>query len=374
MTDNDRLNFSLARSTVLITGGSGSWGQELTRQLLKDFDPKEIRIYSRGEEKQVQMKRRFQEPKLRFIIGDVRDPERLKEASRNVDCIFHLAALKHVPVVEENPWEAVQTNIVGTQNVITAAIENKVKKIIDVSSDKACNPLSLYGITKAVGEKLIIAANNLSGDSSFVCIRAGNVLGTSGSVIPLFREQISRANEITITDKRMSRFFMRLKDAIGLVLKSAVSSVGGEMFVTKMPALKIASLASVMIKRLGNKKTTMKHIGLRPGEKMYEWLVSENEATRCFELGNYYLIFPMISIPKLEAMHKYKYQKLKPVKFKEYTSDNTEQLNHSEIENLLEKDGWLKTNERLEALKYLETLEKSQLKNFAKTEGWAAKR
>ena len=212
---------TLQGQTILITGGTGSWGQELTAQLLREHKPKAIRIYSRGEHKQVEMRRTFSDPKIKFYIGDVRDKSRLVLATREVDVVFHLAALKHVPVCEENPWEAVQTNIVGTQNVIEASIANNVKKVVYVSSDKAVDPFNLYGATKSCGEQLIIDANNHH-TTRFVCIRAGNVIGTNGSVIPLFRDQALNGTHLTVTDDRMTRFFMRRKDAIGLLIKKRV--------------------------------------------------------------------------------------------------------------------------------------------------------
>lgn len=358
----------LKNSVILITGGSGSWGNELTRQLLEKFDPKEIRIFSRGEFKQVEMKRRFHNDKIRYIVGDVRDQVRLKQATVGTDIIFHLAALKHVPVCEENPWEAVLTNIIGTQNVIEAAIENKVKRVVDVSTDKAVDPLNLYGVTKACGEKLIIAANNISPETSFVCIRGGNVLGTNGSVVPLFKEQISRANEITITDPKMTRFLMRVEEAIELVLEAAQQAVGGEVMVMKMPGASIVDLAKVMIKYLGNKDTKVKLIGTRPGEKLSEVLVSRYESPRTFEYGKYFLILPMIGIPKTEE--HYKKRNLKRVNFDEYSSTNTEQLSWDGIEDLLQRDNWFDKSESGEGAQIFESLSDDQLDKLFKLEGW----
>ena len=240
------------KKTILITGGSGSWGQELTKQLLMKYSPKEIRIYSRGEPKQVSMNRYFKNNKrLKFIIGDVRDVERLEQATQGVDYLFHLAALKHVPVCEQNVEEAVKTNILGIKNVIGAAIKNSIKKVIQISTDKAVSPLNFYGLSKSVGEKLIIAANTLESKTSFVCIRAGNALGTSESVVPLFRDQILSTNKITVTNGEMTRFFFNLKQAISLVFRAAIDSVGGEIFVMEMPAMKIDDLADVFMRELG---------------------------------------------------------------------------------------------------------------------------
>lgn len=354
-------------SIVLITGGTGSWGNELTKQLLRDHHPKQIRIYSRGEHKQVEMKRKFQDDRIKYFIGDVRDKERLTTVMGGVDYVFHLAALKHVPVCEENPWEAVKTNIIGTQNLIEAAIENKVKKVVDVSTDKAVDPFNLYGVTKACGEKLIIAAN-LIDDTEFVCVRGGNVMGTNGSVIPLFKEQINRLNEITITDDRMTRFLMRVEEAIGLVLRAFADSVGGEVFVMRMPACKITDLAKTMIKHFGNKNTKIKNIGIRPGEKLYEVLVSKYEMPRTFDADKYFIILPQI---KIQATEKFYQEKLKlKVDSEEFNSNNTHQLSDKEIETLLENDGWFNQNVEKEASEYLKTVNKKDLEDYIKSEGW----
>jgi FlaA1/EpsC-like NDP-sugar epimerase len=354
----------LNNSVVFITGGTGSWGNELVRQLLENYKPKEIRIFSRGELKQVEMKRKFKDPRIRYFIGDVRDKKRLAVVLKDVDFVFHLAALKHVPICEENPWEAVQTNIIGTQNIIEASIENNVRKVIDVSTDKAVDPFNLYGVTKACGEKLIIASNNFSKDTRFVCIRGGNVLGTNGSVIPLFAEQIRKLNKITITDRNMTRFLMRVEDAIRLVLHAVINSYGGEVFVMKTPSVKIQDLADVMIKRIGNSKTKIKIIGIRPGEKMNEVLVSRYEMDNTCDSGNYFTILPQIDIPWLEKYYKNK-RKVNS-KMIEFSSSNTKILNPEEIEKMLEKDGWFDNSIEKDAVAYLKTLDKKNLEDFFK--------
>jgi len=323
---------------ILLTGGTGSWGTELVTQLLNENNPKEIRIYSRGEEKQCVMRRKFNgNSKLKFIIGDVRNIDRLDSALKEVDIVFHLAALKHIPVCEENPSEAVLTNIIGTQNIVQSSIKNNVKIMVNVSTDKAVDPLNLYGATKACGEKLTIAANNEFGKTKFVCVRGGNVLGTNGSVVPLFREQIITNNEITLTDERMTRFFITLKEAIKLLIKVAENSIGGEIFVLKMPSVKIAEIAEVMIDSLGNEHTNLKKIGIRPGEKIHEVLVSRYEIDRLIEDEEYFIILPLNTIP-LTAKH---YKTRTRTKIHEYTSENTRRLNKKEIHDLLKKDGWL---------------------------------
>lgn len=326
---------------ILIIGGTGSWGSELVRQLIIDYNPSEIRVFSRGEHKQVEIRHKYiNNPKLKFIIGDIRDAEAVDIAMTGVDIVFNLAALKHVPVCEENVWEAIQTNIHGVHNIVNSAIKHAVNIVVQVSTDKAVDPLNLYGFTKGCAEKLITSANYSPAKplkTTFVCVRAGNVLSTTGSVIPLFKYLIQRYNKITITDKNMSRYIMRLKQAIQLVLIATTESVGGEIFVMKMPGIKISDLASVMIETLGNKNTQIEYIGTRPGEKMYEVLVSKNESPRTVQNGEYHIILPSILDKHLEKH----YNSYKKIDFQEYNSRNTTQLNKKNILELLEKDGWL---------------------------------
>lgn len=336
---------SLNESKILITGGTGSWGHELVGQLLEKYpDVKEIRIYSRGEHKQVEMRREFNfNPKLKFIIGDVRDKNILSYAMREIDIVFHLAALKHVPVCEENTWEAVLTNIYGTQNVIETAINNKVKRVIDVSTDKAVDSFNLYGVTKACGEKLMVNANSnysYGGDTNttFICIRGGNVIGTNGSVIPLFKKQLLENNEVTVTDLSMTRFLMSTREAISLIFTAVESSRGGELFVMKMPAATVETVTKVMIRLFGNSESKTKIIGVRPGEKTHEVLVSKNEApfTHVFS-DKHFVILPQIQDEKLTEMYKGKPQ----LETKEFTSENTYRLSEDELEAMLRKEDWL---------------------------------
>ncbi|MFT5876129.1 MAG: UDP-N-acetylglucosamine 4,6-dehydratase, partial [Clostridium sp.] len=290
--------------TILITGGTGSWGNELTTQLL-EMNPKQIIIYSRSELNQVNMQRKFIHPKLKFIIGDIRDYESLKQATKNVDYIFHLAALKHVPICEEQPFEAIKTNIIGVENIIKVAIENRVYKVIDVSTDKAVEPVNVYGMTKAIGEKLVIHANTISDNTKFVCIRAGNVLGTNGSVVPYFIDQVKRENQITITDMEMTRYFLTLNQAIGLIFKAIKSSVGGETFVMKMPGYKIVDIASIIQDQFGQEQCSIKIIGKRPGEKLHEVLISRYEAENAYIYDNdYFVILPQINIDGLKEYYE----------------------------------------------------------------------
>jgi UDP-N-acetylglucosamine 4,6-dehydratase/5-epimerase len=354
------------KKTILITGGSGSWGQELTKQLLMKYSPKEIRIYSRGEPKQVSMNRYFKNNKrLKFIIGDVRDVERLEQATQGVDYLFHLAALKHVPVCEQNVEEAVKTNILGIKNVIGAAIKNSIKKVIQISTDKAVSPLNFYGLSKSVGEKLIIAANTLESKTSFVCIRAGNALGTSESVVPLFRDQILSTNKITVTNGEMTRFFFNLKQAISLVFRAAIDSVGGEIFVMEMPAMKIDDLADVFMGELGTSSAKKIIIGERPGEKKHELLVSEDESKRTFKLGEYFLILPMIEIAKIKK--KYNIKKLVRIPFGEVSSKDAKRLNYKGIKAMLDNENWLAKDQMNGDLIHKN---KKYLLDFFKNEGW----
>jgi FlaA1/EpsC-like NDP-sugar epimerase len=325
-------------SRILITGGTGSWGNELTTQLL-ELNPKEIIIYSRSELNQVNMQRKFNNNKLKFIIGDIRDYKALKQASKNIDYIFHLAALKHVPICEEQPYEAAKTNILGVENLIKAAIENSVHKVIDVSTDKAVDPINVYGMTKAIGEKLIIHANTITDKTRFVCIRAGNVLGTNGSVVPYFIDQIKRCNEITITDTEMTRYFLTLKQAIQLVFKAINNSIGGETFVMKMPGYKIIDIAKIIQNELGDKHCKVKIIGKRPGEKLHEVLISRYEAENAYIYDkDYFIILPQINIEGLKEY--YKKLNLNPLNKKEYSS-NDYILGYNEAKEMLIKGGFI---------------------------------
>lgn len=318
-------------STILISGGTGSWGQTLTRLLLEKYNPKKIIIFSRGELQQVLMQRRFNNDKIHYVIGDVRDYEAVKFASQNVDYIFHLAALKHVPICEDHPQEAIKTNVTGTTNIVNAAIANKVKKVIDVSTDKAVEPVNLYGMTKSVGEKVILQANYLSDFTRFVCIRGGNVMGSNGSVIPYFIEQIKKGGPITITDLRMTRFFLTLEEAIGLLFKAAEESYGGETFVMNMPSCYITEVAEILMEKYG--KVEVKEIGGRPGEKLDEMLISKNESplSYCYD-NDYYVILPT----KVDSNLYEKYKECKKFPYEEFSS-KTFNMSKDQIKEMLKK-------------------------------------
>ncbi|ATH93706.1 polysaccharide biosynthesis protein [Bacillus glycinifermentans] len=322
---------------ILITGGTGSWGTELTKKLLL-YKPKEIRIFSRNEFTQIGMQREFNHhPSLTFIIGDVRDYLSLESACQDIDYIFHLAALKHVPICEEQPDEALKTNVVGTQNVIRAALAHRVKKVIDVSTDKAADPVNFYGMTKALGERLMIRANDYRGHTDFVCIRGGNVLGTNGSVVPLFKRFIQKGEDLTLTSKEMTRFFLTVGEAIDLLLKASEEALGGEIFVMKMKACNILDLAEVLIEQMGS-SVGIKEIGIRPGEKLHEVLVSDHEVpyTYLFD-SEHYVILPSHPSEKL-ARHYRTYPK---ATFEKYQSNDL-LMTKPEIAELLREGGFIK--------------------------------
>jgi FlaA1/EpsC-like NDP-sugar epimerase len=320
---------------IFVSGATGSWGQTLITMLLKKYNVKEIICFSRGELQQVLMKRRFNDPRLKFVIGDVRDYDAVKLATRNVDYIFHLAALKHVPVCEENVQETIKTNIEGTTNIVNAAIENRVRKVIDVSSDKAVEPINLYGMTKAVGEKIIVQANDLTDYTKFVCIRGGNVMGSSGSVIPFFIEQIKSGGPITLTDHDMTRFFLTLEEAIQLLFKASIDSIGGETFVMNMPACYIKDLAQVLMDVYG--QVEIKETGMRPGEKLDEMLISHHESklSYCYD-DNYFLTLPSNYNQALSV----RYQDCKSFPHKEFSS-KTKIMNKKEIKEMLKKGNFI---------------------------------
>lgn len=327
----------IKNQTILVTGGTGSWGYELVRQLL-DYEPSEIRIFSRNESNQFTMKQEFDNnPKLNFIIGDIKEKEALIEASQGVDYIFHLAALKHVPVCENQPIEALKTNVIGTQNVIEAAISCNVHSVVNISTDKASNPSNFYGLSKAMAERLIIHANTLKTNTRFVCIRGGNVLGTNGSVIHVFKKQIKEKGKIGITDLNMTRFFLTIEEAIKLVFKATFESIGGEIFVMKMPSCKIIDLAEVLMEASNKTNIGVEVLGIRPGEKLHEILLSEYESTTAIVYDDeYYVILPAINIDGIKE-HYANYQ---PVSLEDYNS-GTGLMDKSQIAEMLKNGGFI---------------------------------
>jgi len=280
---------TLERTTVLVTGGTGSFGRRFAELVLKEHSPKAIRIFSRGELLQLEMRRQFEdESRLRFFIGDVRDKDRLCRGMNGVDIVVHAAALKQVPACEYNPIEAVRTNIDGAANVIDAAIDNGVARVLALSTDKAVQPLNLYGATKLVAEKLFVQANAYVGgrETKFSCVRYGNVVGSRGSVIPLFLQQ-RRTGCITVTDPGMTRFWITLEQGVRFVIRCLAEMRGGEVFVPKIPSMSVLALAKAIAP-----DCQVDQIGVRPGEKLHEVLISADEARQAVELEDMYVIQP----------------------------------------------------------------------------------
>lgn len=282
---------------ILVTGGTGSIGSEIVRQLLK-FNPKQIRIYSRDESKQYHLQHELADADkkrqmLRFLIGDIRDKDRLDRAFRDIDIVFHAAALKHVPFCEDNPFEATKTNVYGTQNVLDLAIDHNIEKMIAISTDKAVYPNTFMGITKLMMERLVVSAANYSGRPKikFSVVRFGNVINSRGSVIPLWIDQIKSGKPVTVTDKKMERYFMSIEDAVRLVFTAATIMIGSEIFVLKMPKINIHDLAQEVISRFGNGEAAkIKIIGAREREKMDERLFTDTERDLIIDAGPFNII------------------------------------------------------------------------------------
>tara|TARA_B100001123_G_C15204519_1_gene984708 strand:- start:356 stop:1354 length:999 start_codon:yes stop_codon:yes gene_type:complete len=324
---------------ILITGGTGSFGKTLVKILLKKYKPNKVIIYSRDEAKQFAMSQDLikYKKKLRFFIGDVRDRSRLTLAFRSVDYVFHAAALKQVPTAEYNPMECIKTNVYGAENVIHASMECNVDKIIALSTDKAVNPVNLYGATKLASDKLFIAANNMAGNHrcKFSVVRYGNVSGSTGSIIPFFRKLIkSNSKFLPITDKEMTRFWILLDESVNFVIKSISKMIGGEIFVPVIPSIKIVDLAKAMAPNLNQKI-----IGMRAGEKLHELMCPKDESHLVRKFKDFYIIFPSIEFINLKNKKKKLIVNGKKVhKNFEYNSKNNENfLTVSEIKKLLKK-------------------------------------
>jgi UDP-N-acetylglucosamine 4,6-dehydratase len=322
---------------ILIIGGTGTIGKSLLRTILKD-DPAVVRIFSRDEHKQFELMQEIgNRHNLRFLIGDVRDSVRVERAMQGIDYVFHVAAMKHVPSCEYNPFEAVQTNIIGTQNVIQASLNAGVKKVVFTSTDKAIAPTNTYGASKLMAERLISSAQFQTGpkDTIFAGVRFGNVMGSRGSVIPLFQWQIMNNREITVTDMAMSRFMMTLRQATELTIDAMKKAQGGEIFVLKMPIIRLKDLAEVIIDHCSNKlnisasSIKIKEIGLRPGEKMYEELMTDDESLNAIELKE------MFVIPNTFLDFIPQYENAKPAGNQSYSSHSDEPISKSELIQLL---------------------------------------
>ena len=324
----------IVNKVLLITGGTGSFGSAVIKKFLHTEHFKEIRIFSRDEKKQDDMRNSLRSDKLKFYIGDVRDYSSIESAMNNVDYVFHAAALKQVPSCEFFPIEATKTNVIGTQNVIDAAIAKEVKKVICLSTDKAAYPINAMGISKALMEKVAIASSRNTSETSICLTRYGNVMGSRGSVIPLFLSQISQKKSITITDPNMTRFFMSLDDAVDLVLFAFKHGNSGDLFINKAPAGTIGNLAQA-IKELYNSDVDVRIIGTRHGEKLYETLCTREEMSRAEDLGDFY----RIPADNRDLNYtKYFSEGVREVaNMEDYHSHNAEQLDVLSIKNLLSK-------------------------------------
>jgi len=322
-------------STLLITGGTGSFGNAVLKRFLSS-DIGEIRVFSRDEKKQDDMRRQYADKRLKFYIGDVRDYDSIMNAVRGVDYIFHSAALKQVPSCEFHPIEAVKTNILGTENVLTAAINVNVKKVICLSTDKAVYPINAMGISKAMMERVVVAKSRQGGDSTVICCtRYGNVMASRGSVIPLFVELLHRDQELTLTDPHMTRFMMTLEDAVDLVLFAFNNGNPGDIFVQKAPAATVETMAKALCELMGKSNYPTRVIGTRHGEKRYETLLSKEEMACAIDMGNYYRI-----PPDLRDLNYAKYVDLGDkdiTNSDEYNSNNTAQLDVDSMKLLLKK-------------------------------------
>jgi UDP-N-acetylglucosamine 4,6-dehydratase len=331
-------NSFLKDRNILIIGGTGSIGKVLLKKTM-EFEPNVVRVYSRDEYKQFLLMDEMADTKnLRFLLGDIRDKNRLNKAMSDIDVVFNLAAIKHVLLSEYNPFEAVKTNVIGVQNLIDCAIENNIDTVIHTSTDKAISPTNTMGATKLLGEKMIIAANYSKGKArtKFTCVRFGNVLGTRGSVLPLFREQIKRNKEITVTDKNMTRFIMNIKNSVDLIIKATEIALGGEVFILKMPIIRLEDFADAIIeiesKKIGidPKDISIRYIGAKIGEKMYEELMTREEAKYAYEISD---MFVVLSENKdIEKYRKYNPQK---TEIKEYSSNNACFLIKDEIVDII---------------------------------------
>jgi len=306
----------LAGKTVLITGGTGSFGKAFVKRVLADDEIKKLVVFSRDELKQFEMAELINSPKLRYFLGDVRDYQRLLQATDGVDVIVHAAAMKQIPAAEYNPMEAIKTNVIGAENIVNAAIQNGVSKVVALSTDKAANPANLYGATKLCSDKLMVAGNILAGSrgTKFACVRYGNVLGSRGSVIPFFLER-AKEGSLPITDERMTRFWLTIEDGVQFVLDSLERMHGGEIFVPKIPSFKVTDVARVVCPGVPTRV-----IGIRPGEKLHEIMITEDDSNYTYEFDDHFAILS----PSLLASGAYKNSGKKVSEGFNFSSDNNQ--------------------------------------------------
>ena len=333
------INFT--NQILCITGGTGSFGSQITKIFVQK-NIKEVRIFSRDEKKQDDMRKKFQNKKIKFYLGDVRDPASIDQALRGVNIVFHAAALKQVPSCEFYPMQAVRTNVLGTENVLEAAVRNRVKRVVCLSTDKAVNPINAMGISKAMMEKVMIAASrNLEGTGTVICgTRYGNVIGSRGSVIPLFVQQVLQGKPITLTDPSMTRFMMTLDDSVDLVLHAFTHGKNGDIFVQKAPATNMETLAKAILAIMGKQGHPIRIIGTRHGEKLHEALLSKEERARAKDMGKYYRVAPDgrdLNYTKFFEMGEKTLTKA--THREEYSSANTTQLNLEGTQRLILKTG-----------------------------------
>jgi len=324
---------------ILITGGTGSLGKALTKKLL-ETDVEAIRIFSRDELKQVQMQAEFEDKRLRFLIGDVRDKERLLRAFEDIHIVVHAAALKHVPVAEYNPFEAVKTNVNGSQNVLEACLDKNIEKAIAIGTDKAVSPLNTYGATKLLMERLFVSANFYKGrhrlDSKFLGVRYGNVLGSRGSIVPTIIKQIQEGKKITITDPTMTRFNITMEHAVNLIFRALENGEGGQIFIPKLKAYQVGDIKDA-IKELLDAKNEEENISVRPGEKYHETLINKEEIRNTFETNEDYVVFNESTSGGKINLDEYH----KTTLTDQYSSDNVELLSKDELKTILTKENLL---------------------------------
>jgi len=322
---------------ILITGGTGSLGQALTHRLLK-LEVENIRIFSRNEHKQIEMESKFNDSRLRFFLGDIRDYDRLERALEDVDIVFHAAALKHVSKIEYNPFEAIKTNVIGSQNIINACIRENVQKVVCIGTDKAVSPLNTYGATKLLMEKLFVTANNFLDkekyQTRFIALRYGNVLGSSGSVVPKIIEQIRDHKKITITDPHMTRFSITMDEALDFILKATELGQGSEIFVPKLRTYSIMDLIETLQEMFG--KAEQEIIGVRPGEKLHETLINKEEMRYAWEYNNLYFVanplYPLFHDNEIKSVYK----SIKKIEnLVEYSSDRVTKIPKNELKNTI---------------------------------------
>lgn len=340
---------SLTGKHVLVTGGCGSIGAHLVDEILAR-DPAVVRILDNNEEGLFGMQNRLGvDAPVRYLLGDIRDQNRLELAMENIDVVFHAAALKHVTLNEYNPFETVQTNVEGTQNLIQAALDEEIESFVAVSTDKASNPSSVMGATKLLSERLVIAANTYKGErkTKFGCVRFGNVLGSSGSVVPVFMDQIQNGGPVTVTDPSMTRFIMPISEAAGLVLVAHDRLTSGEVFVLKMPAFRVGTLAEAMIERYAPsvgydpEDIEIEIIGRRPGERVHEKLISNDECLQTRELKDMFAILPQIDVSGYDGINYTNARKVE----EEYTSADAQLLSKDELYTLIESTGFVDQGE-----------------------------